>query len=738
MASRSLGTLTVDLVTKIGGFTSGLTKAERELAKSSKEMEARARKIGASIGTALTVGFTALAGATALIIKNTIDASREQAQLEAVLKSTGGAAGLSQQQLNGMADALQQVSTFAAGNITEMQSVLLTFTKIQGDVFPKAQQAVLDMATALGTDLQAAAIQVGKALNDPIKGATALGRAGVQFSEDQKEMIKALVETGNVAEAQTLILAELETQFGGSAAAASNTLGGALTVLKNNFNDLLEGDAGGEGVKGTVTAIKDLSTLLTSQSVKDGFQAIISGAATAAGTVAQFAAQIANLTKQVAEQLAANVGGIGGDDITRLEAEATRLRAKLEEQQSRFVLVDIGKNEDKIKADIAKVEAQLSSFYERSAQAAQGRLALLATPANAFQDGATEVINAGAGFGTGRPTAGGGGASKGASAAQKAAADAARDREKAEADLAARLEEMDKLQASYNTSLDDFQAQLDGPLAVAELEHVRRIAETQDLLDQGIITVDEATRAQLLYGEAIKKTRDELDPYGAQFKALLEDMDLELELMGKTNSERIVELELRRLGIDLSTKEGEAAAAAIRSRAEQLEATAKQISAMDEFRSSFEDNVAGVLDGSKSIKDALRDLVSDTISQFARLAAQNFTESLFGQTGTSQTGSAGGFLSSLFGSFFGGARASGGPMYPGKAYLVGENGPELVTPRGASVVTSASETSRLAGAGGGSVINNFNMPGRYDMRTQAQVAADAGRASRRALARGTA
>ena len=100
---------------------------------------------------------------------------RVEAQLAATLESTGHAAGLSAGQLTTMASELQNVSTFGDEAIIASQSLLLTFTKIGGDVFPRAQAAILDTATAMGTDLKAASLQVGKALNDPIAGVSALG-----------------------------------------------------------------------------------------------------------------------------------------------------------------------------------------------------------------------------------------------------------------------------------------------------------------------------------------------------------------------------------------------------------------------------------------------------------------------------------------------------------------------------------------------------------------------------------
>jgi len=186
----------------------------------------------------LAGGF-ALGAVLTKVITETKDAEFAAAQLNAALKSTQGVAGQSAEALNRHAQALAQVSTFDDDAITGAQALLLTFTKVGGEIFPKATQAIVDMAAAMGTDLKSATLQVGKALNDPILGVTALTRAGVQFSEAQREVIAQLVETGKVAQAQTIILKELETQFGGSATAAANTFGGAIDRLANSLGNLL-------------------------------------------------------------------------------------------------------------------------------------------------------------------------------------------------------------------------------------------------------------------------------------------------------------------------------------------------------------------------------------------------------------------------------------------------------------------------------------------------------------------
>lgn len=202
-----------------------------------------------------------------MVIKKFVDettiAQNAAAQLNATLRSTGGVAGQSAEALMEHASALQKITVFGDDAVIGAQSLLLTFTRIQGDIFPKATEAVLNVAQAMGTDLKSAAIQVGKALNDPILGVTALARSGIQFTEVQKDTIKKLVETNQLAAAQTIILKELETQFGGSAEAARNTLGGALAGLQNAFGDLFEiSQSGTAGVVKSINRITDsLGTL---------------------------------------------------------------------------------------------------------------------------------------------------------------------------------------------------------------------------------------------------------------------------------------------------------------------------------------------------------------------------------------------------------------------------------------------------------------------------------------------
>jgi hypothetical protein len=227
---------TLGLKVDASGALQGIGAVETKLQK----LEASANQAGALISKAFLAGGAALGALGALVIKNTAEADAAFSQLEATVKSTGGVAGLTANQLRDTARGLQDLTTYSDEAVMGMQSILLTFTQIRGDQFNAASAAILNMSQLLGQDLKGAALQVGKALNDPVKGVAALAEAGIQFTDSQKDTLASMVAVGDIAGAQTVILKELETQFGGSAAAARNTMGGALMALRNAFGQLLE------------------------------------------------------------------------------------------------------------------------------------------------------------------------------------------------------------------------------------------------------------------------------------------------------------------------------------------------------------------------------------------------------------------------------------------------------------------------------------------------------------------
>lgn len=244
---------------KLKGTSGGLSSGLSDLADSFG--------LPLSPAAAATAGVAALGTAIAFSVGEARAGRAEQAQLAAVLTSTGHAAGVSQVELNKHAEALENITNVDAGATNSAQALLLTFTKIGREVFPEATKTVLDMSTALGQDLKSSSIQLGKALNDPIAGITALSRVGVSFTDSQKEMIKSLVESGDIIGAQRVILKELNTEFGGSAEAARVADGGFIALgnsalgLADAFGNLFmsanEGTGAIEGLVGVVQGMTE-------------------------------------------------------------------------------------------------------------------------------------------------------------------------------------------------------------------------------------------------------------------------------------------------------------------------------------------------------------------------------------------------------------------------------------------------------------------------------------------------
>lgn len=189
---------------------------------------------------ALEKGLGFLAEQVSSTIAAFADSEKVTAQTNAVLESTGFAAGYTATQIQAMATALEGQTTFSDEAVKSAENLLLTFTNIGHDVFPQATQTVLDMSVALGQDAKSSAIQLGKALQDPIEGTNALRRVGVNFSDAQQEVIKKMVESGQTMEAQRYILKELATEFGGSATGQAKTFAGQVEQMKNRIDDAKE------------------------------------------------------------------------------------------------------------------------------------------------------------------------------------------------------------------------------------------------------------------------------------------------------------------------------------------------------------------------------------------------------------------------------------------------------------------------------------------------------------------
>lgn len=309
MSRRSLGTLSIDVVAEIGGFAAGLDKSERQTEKWRKNVEKQAKLAGVALGTAIAGGVTLLGAGIAKVIANSSAAEREVAQLDAIIKSTGGAAGYTRQQLLDMADTMSSKSTFSGGEIVEAQTRLLSYSGILGTNIPRAMQAIIDQSARLGISVSQSAETIGRALESPSKAAAALAQQGfgAAFTKEVRGTIDELVKAGKEGEAQVMILEILEESYGGAAQAARDTFSGALKALGNTLDDVTTGKDG--SLKEATGAVNSLVETLNSPETKKGFDTLITFAAESAADFFRLTGSITEFISKANELKRLDAGG---------------------------------------------------------------------------------------------------------------------------------------------------------------------------------------------------------------------------------------------------------------------------------------------------------------------------------------------------------------------------------------------------------------------------------------------
>lgn len=226
----------------------GFTAAEKAASDSGTKMGSNLKgKFSSAFSGISTTAKVALGAGLLTVFHSGLsevnDYQKGLAQLEQGLKTTGNQAGITAPEMEDLASNIQDYSGQTDDSIVKTEQLLLTFTNIRNeagkgnDVFTQTTKIAADMAARLGGDASTSAIQLGKALNDPIKGVTALSRVGVSFTEGQKAQIAAMVQSGNTMGAQKIILGELNKEFGGSAEAVGKTLPGEIEKGKRKFED---------------------------------------------------------------------------------------------------------------------------------------------------------------------------------------------------------------------------------------------------------------------------------------------------------------------------------------------------------------------------------------------------------------------------------------------------------------------------------------------------------------------
>jgi hypothetical protein len=205
------------------------------------------------------LAFAAAGAAMAVVLgKQAVGEFREAEktgnQTNAVLKSMGATSWTSSKQIGDLANSLSVKAGVDDEAIQSASNLLLTFGKVRNetgknnDIFNRATAAAVDLSAAGFGSMDSTAKQLGKALNDPVKGITALNKSGVTFTAKQKKTIKSLVAQNKTLDAQKIIMREVERQVKGSAAAQADPID-KLTVAWNNMLEVA-----GKPIWGIVTA----------------------------------------------------------------------------------------------------------------------------------------------------------------------------------------------------------------------------------------------------------------------------------------------------------------------------------------------------------------------------------------------------------------------------------------------------------------------------------------------------
>lgn len=815
--ARGVGQLVVE-------FVAATAKYQADLGKAAAAAEATAKRIdraisglrsnvtnsikGAAAGLIAGFGLSSVSQALENIKQQTMDSQRSINQLNAVLRATGSAAGLTTQSLEELNSEVQKNSIFDDDQIRAAETALLRFRKVQGDVFKDAIRLTPDLAAALNTDLPSAAIALGRALSDPEKGMRALKEAGVFLSESQKDVAARLNETGRSADAQRVVLDELAKSVGGSGEADNKGIYGATKRMERAWNDLLKAT----GRKIYADNGRNLDAL------SNGFDALakkidqsdLSLQSLLLGLIKFEAMGVPGLIGMIGKAAQGQTSGryASGkidtrayDEARAKEAAATQA-AKIAEDE-RYTLrkqADVKRAETAAEAFrgelllqqywIQKSEANLESSYQRQETSTAAYYDGLKRSAIEASRIVTEYNNKQieSFYNLARDTR----FNPQERMQFEAKAESLVNQENQQRyALALKLDSITEKQIRDQEKLNDEYAKLSETLYEFSTDAVgvalmRLDAANRDLLrkiDAQLTSPDanerqQAQRARDIYQQQRVKVgqQADLNDKASEFGRILDEVGMSqeriniaqrtgaiseleaLNLSSKANAERIAQLKeiadaYEQIAVQFGRPEFMLAAQQMKLKIEELAASTNLLA--DKFREifvdSFTDAVVDVVNGTKSISDAFRQMERAIVSSISRIAANNIATAIFGQ------GSMGGaginWLAGLFGGgggatsmpwssttmdpfgFFGlPGMASGGMLTAGQPAVVGEKGPELFIPKTSGNVVP-NDVLRAKRASRGNITINVNVPPSTTRSTADQIAVQTARAVNRAIYR---
>lgn len=727
MAGRSLGSLTLDLILKMGGFEQGMDKAARLTDKRMREMEARAKKFGVVIGAAVAGAAVAAAAG----VKSAIDYADQ-------LNDMNQRLGVSAEALSGWGYAAKQSGT----DIDSLSIGLKKLAKNMAEALdPKSQQGMLfeglgvSVTDAAGRlrDVEDVLPEIASKFKDLDNATQESALAMDLFGKSGTDLIEFLNNGADGLETLRDRARELGVELDGNTLQAADQFNDTLADIKTISEGLFA-----QLARELLPSLQRLAGLFR-ETAQEGAKA-----GTALGSVGSFADALVTYLEKA--------NSIGAGTVEMLAAIKNGSIQALKGLGT-FLFADTSRGIDQIMAASGDADTAYNRAFKDKPDFSNvkgtPKQAVFAgidnDPAGLFKKTAEEAAKARAetdrlaeslgrvyGGGDSKPKSGG----KGKSVKENAEDAAKALKDQVEAVIRARSE------------FDAMAASLSGPLAEAAYRFSVEQQRLNDLAKEG--EVDTATLAKAQadlrkeYDENVAAINRQLDPLGM----LLADLEFENSLLGMTNAERMIAIETRGMDADAIAKQS-GALGKLKDAYANGEQMREQIGLMDEFRDSVGGLFKDIYNG-KNAWDAVKDAFDNFAEAIFDFASKKVMDQLFGQQGTSQTGSAGGWISALIGAFTGGGAASsgspamlswmqggyasGGLMPANSLARVNENGPELMTVRGRDYLMTGNDAvtitpnHKLGGANGSvSVTQVFNNPCMYDRSTSAQREAEAAR-----------
>lgn len=256
-----------------------INAAANDVKGSAMNMTGQLGPMGAALQAIGPYGLAAGAALGALVVglvkglEAAAQAEQSFTRLEAVLRATGNSSGLTAKEIAATADEIERSTLATAEQVQDAAASLATFNSVSGDNFKRTLVLAQDMSATFGGDLKSNVEALGKALEDPVNSLGALQKKHHLLNDAQRETIKNLVETGQQAEAQGIVLDALAGRVGGTGKAEASGLAGAANRLSDAWGNLLKGIAQTETVsnaaKGSLSGLASVVEALSDMVKED-------------------------------------------------------------------------------------------------------------------------------------------------------------------------------------------------------------------------------------------------------------------------------------------------------------------------------------------------------------------------------------------------------------------------------------------------------------------------------------